>query len=156
MFHPSSIEAQAEPLLNLLIAQCRDLEELLTLARRETAAVEKSNFEELMQVVKARASMEQKLEVHQRQIAEMRQRLDESSDAQAGGVVQSVMEGAVALRAQELVSGILMQDEHTRPMLTAVRSNLAEEIRVLNQKRRRINAYLREAEKHSLACDQLA
>lgn len=149
MWNPTAIDRQADTLLDILIAQCEDLEQLLVLARQERLAVEREDFEELIRVVQSRGALEGQLQIHQRQIADLRQQLGEAS-------MQGLMKTPAAARAAELVNGILLQDEQTRPLLLAVRGGIAEEIRQLDLKRRRMKAYLREAGKNVSACDQLA
>lgn len=148
MLHKAKVEAQAESLLDLLIDQCADLEALLQLARRENEAVEQEDFAALLGVVSARAELSGRLEVHQRQIAEMRERLGETAEA--------AFQSEAARRAAGLANSIMVQDESTRPMLVAARDRAAAEARMLEQKRRGLSAYLPESRRPAIACDQLA
>jgi hypothetical protein len=148
MFHKATVEAQADSILDLLIAQCADLESLLALARRETAAAREGDFAELMRVITARAELGERLEIHQRQIAAMREQLNSTAEA--------AWPNATTARAEALVNGILLQDETTRPLLVAARERIAAEARELEQKRRGLSAYLRDGRNPALACDQLA
>ena len=148
MLHKNAIEAEADSVLDLLIAQCADLEALLQLARRETAVADSGDFEELMRVVSARAELGERLEVWHRQIAEMRERL--------GAAAESTLQNEAATRAASLINGILMQDEQTRPLLVVARDRAAAAAREVEQKRRGVSAYLRDGRSQAVACDQLA
>jgi hypothetical protein len=148
MDQANNISTQADSLLDLLIAQCADLEALLVLSRRETAAAEARNFEEMVQVVTARATLGERLEVYHRQIAEMRQRL--------GAAAEPALQSQTAARVTELITGILAQDEQTRPMLVVVRDEIGIERRNLDQMRRGLTAYLRDGRVPAVACDEHA
>jgi hypothetical protein len=148
MDQANNISTQADSLLDLLIAQCADLEALLVLSRRETAAAEARNFEEMVQVVTARATLGERLEVYHRQIAEMRQRL--------GAAAEPALQSQTAARVTELITGILAQDEQTRPMLVVVRDEIGIERRNLDQMRRGLTAYLRDGRGPAVACDEHA
>jgi hypothetical protein len=144
----SRITAEADSLLDLLIAQCRDLETLLALSRRETAAVEASNFDEVLRITADRATLGERLEVYHRQIMEMRQKI--------GTAAESVMQSPTASRITELVQGIVAQDSYTRPLLLVARQQIDQERRQLNQVQRGLTAYLNDGRMPAVACDQLA
>jgi hypothetical protein len=135
-------------LMELLIAQCADLEALLALARRETDAAERGDFDELMRVVEARATLGERLEVYHRQIAELRQRL--------GAAGEAALRSAAAAQATTLATEILALDARTRPLLLSTRNQLSEECLRLDQTRRGANAYLREGHRPPIAYDQRA
>lgn len=141
------IELHADSVMDILAAQCADLETLLELARRETEAAERLDFEAVMRIVGERASLGERLEVYHRQIAEMRQRLSEP--------VETALRGRVAGRAVELALDIQRQDAHTRPLLMAARSETAANLSRLNKGQRNINGYLRDARSGAVACDQV-
>src|SRR5215208_851796 len=113
MSKPAPTTPQYDSLIDILFAQYGDLEALLQLARRETAAVEQQNFEQVMEVVKERATLGQRLEVYHRQLAEMRARLGEA--------YTSALENPVAARTVSVISAIKLQDARTRPLLLAAR-----------------------------------
>lgn len=142
------ITAEADSLLDLLIAQCVDLETLLTLSRSETAAVETRDFEEVIRITTERATLGERLEIYHRQIAEMRQRI--------GAAAETVMQSPTATRIAELVNGIMAQDGYTRPLLLAVREEIDQQRRQLNHAQRGLTAYLNEGRMSAVACDQLA
>jgi flagellar biosynthesis/type III secretory pathway chaperone len=144
----SRITAEADSLLGLLIAQCDDLEALLALSRRETAAAEARDFEEIIRLTAARATLGERLEVYHRQIAEMRQQL--------GAAADSAIQSPVATRIAELVNGVLAQDDKTRPLLMTVRQEAAQERKQLEQTQRSLAAYLSDGRMPAVACDQLA
>ena len=144
----SRITAEADTLLDLLIAQCVDLEALLTLSRHEAAAVEARDFEEIIRLTADRATLGERLEVYHRQIAEMRQRI--------GTAAEVVMQSPTATRITELVQGIMTQDSNMRPLLMTVRQEIEQEQKQLNQVQRGLNAYLNDGRMPAVACDQLA
>jgi flagellar biosynthesis/type III secretory pathway chaperone len=144
----SCFPAAADTLLDLLIAQCEDLEALLALSRSETAAVEGRDFEELMRITAQRATLGERLEVYHRQIAEMRERL--------GVAAEGVLQSPTAMRITELVNSVQAQDYQTQPLLLAVRREMEKEQAHLNQMRRGLTAYLNEGRMPAVACDQLA
>jgi hypothetical protein len=146
MARASSIEPQAESVLEILAAQCADLEDLLDLARRETTAAEQGNFEELMRITSVRATLGERLEVYHRQIAEMRARMGEAGEP--------AFRSAMAERAVALAVDIQTQDARTRPLLAAHRDEAAAALAHLSQTRRHVSAYLRDGRSVSVACDQ--
>lgn len=142
------ISTEADSLLDLLIAQCADLEALLALSRRETAAAEARDFAGMIEVVTERATLGERLEIYHRQIAEMRQHL--------GAAADPALQSKTATRVTELITGILAQDERTRPMLATVHDQIGIERRNLNQIRRGLTAYLRDGRGPAVACDERA
>jgi hypothetical protein len=140
------IEAMAEPLMDILAAQCADLEALLALSRSEAAATERKDFEEVMRVVAERASIGERLESYHRQMAEMRARMGGAADAAIGGPVAS--------RICALIVDIQAQDAKTLPLLTAAHQEAREGIQRIDVGRRGANAYMRDARRGSIACDQ--
>lgn len=144
----SRITAEADTLLDLLIAQCKDLESLLALSRGETAAVEARDFDEIIRITSERATLGERLEVYHRQIAEMRQRL--------GAAAETAMQSPTVTRIAELVNSVQAQDRQTQPLLLTVRQEVAHEQQHLNQVQRGLTAYLNEGRIPAVACDQLA
>jgi hypothetical protein len=142
------VERQVEPLLDLLAAQCADLEALLLLARRETRAAEDLNFSEVMRVVEERATLGGRLEVYHRQIAELRTRCGDVSLA-------PILGGEIARQTLRLAADIQAQDARTRPLLLQAQSETRRELTQLTQNRRGVGAYLRDgATAIPVACDQ--
>lgn len=147
--HPlPHLTAEADTLLDLLIAQCVDLEALLTLSRSEAAAVEARDFDEVIRLTAERATLGERLEVYHRQVAEMRQRL--------GTAAETVMHSPMATRITELVNRIVAQDNYTRPLLFEVRQEIDQQTQRLTQAQRGLTAYLNEGRPPAVACDQLA
>ncbi len=146
MKHAAAIEAEAESVIEILAAQCADLEALLTLARRETKAAEQCDFEEIMRVVQERATLGERLEIYSRQIGELRLRMGEAAE--------STLCDQVAARAVKLVVSIQSQDARSRPLLLAQRSEAADALSRLKEGRRGTSAYLRDARREAIACDQ--
>lgn len=142
------IAAEADSLLDLLIAQCVDLESLLKLSRGEAQAVEARDFDEVIRLTTERATLGERLEVYHRQVAELRERL--------GAAAEPVMQSPTATRIAELVNGIVAQDNYTRPLLLEVRQEIDQQSQRLNQTQRGLTAYLNEGRTPAIACDQLA
>jgi hypothetical protein len=140
-----SLNHHADSVLDLLIAQCADLEVLLALARREEQATAEKNFDEILRVVAERATLGERLEVYQRQFAELRQQL--------GAAAETVLQSAVTRQTLALVTEIQTTDNRTRPLLLAARSELLSEQQRLAQAQRGVNAYLRDGYT-GLACDR--
>lgn len=147
--HPlPHLTTEADSLLELLIAQCEDLEALLVLSRNETAAVEARDFDEVIRITAERATLGERLEVYHRQVAEMRQRL--------GAAAETVMQSPTVTKITELVHGILAQDSCTRPRLLALRADVEQQRQHLTRAQRGLTAYLNEGRMPAVACDQLA
>ena len=145
MSQTEPIELHADSVLDLLIAQCADLEALLALARREAYAAEAKDFDEILRVVEERATLGERLEVYHRQIAEMRLKLGEAAEP--------ALRTSVAKRVTMLATEILAEDAQTRPLLLAARNEVAGKQQRLDRSQRCVNAYLRDSY-HAVACDQ--
>lgn len=150
--HP--INHHAVSVLDLLIAQCSDLEALLALARQEEQAATDRNFDEVLRVVNERATLGERLEVYHRQIAELRDKLGFTETVAAlatapTGPTQTVLLGQTIA----LVSAIRDTDARTQPLLLAARNELSDEQRRLDKTQRGVNAYLRDG-RVAIACDQ--
>lgn len=139
------LKNQSDSLIDLLTAQCADLEKLLALAREENFAAQHKDFDGVLKVVSERHQMSEKLETFQRQIAELRQRL--------GGDVQPIWQGNVAVKMSEVVRQIISHDAHTQLLLTSARQDSINELNNLEYAHRGSNAYLRETKK-GLAYDK--
>lgn len=142
------MEQQADSLIEILTAQCADLEKLLAEARRQTAAVEGRDFDEVMRIVGERAALGERLEIYHRQIAELRARMGE-------GFERALSDGSAA-RASSLVAEIRAQDARTLPLLIAARDEAAGKSLSLRAGQRGTNAYARAERRGSVACDRLA
>ncbi|HEX4949609.1 MAG TPA: hypothetical protein VFZ34_23235 [Blastocatellia bacterium] len=147
--HPAAnISAEAASLLDLLIAQCEDLETLLVLSRHETTAAAARDFAEIIRITAERATLGERLEIYHRQIADLRQRL--------GGPAEMALESPTATRIAELVNRVRAQDDQTRPLLLAARQEIEQEWKQVHQVQRGLTAYLNEGRMPAVACDQLA
>lgn len=144
----SRITVEADSLLDLLIAQCEDLEGLLALSRSEASAVEARDFDEIIRITAERATLGERLEVYHRQIAELRQRL--------GAAAESALQSPTATRIMELVNCVQAQDRQSHSRLLEVRQSIDYEQKQLNQAQRGLTAYLNEGRMPAVACDQLA
>jgi hypothetical protein len=68
--------------------------------------------------------------------------------------VEKVLRGTVATRTIELAVDIQTQDTRTRALLMTEHQRVSTELARLNQGRRSVNGYLREARTNSVAYDQ--
>ncbi len=143
-----TISSQADSLIELLVAQCVDLEALLKLARRETAAAEEQDFAELLNVTRERANLGERLETYHRQIADLRATMDSAAEV--------VIQSTVAKEAIRLALAIQSQDSTTSSMLTTIRVDTNESMTRLDHGRRGSLAYLSEGRTGGLKCDRRA
>ena len=147
MASPEKIQKQSDSLIELLTAQCADLEKLLSLAREETVAAGSGDFDGILKVVSERAVMSEKLETFQRQIAELRERI-------GGEDAPAVWRGdGLTAKMSEVIRQIITHDTQTHLLLTASRQNSINELNNVEYTHRGSNAYLREMRK-GLAYDQ--
>lgn len=136
---------QSDSLIELLTAQCADLENLLALARCETVAAEQKDFEEILRIVTERGAIGQRLETFQQQIIELRGFLGAQTD--------NFQQNEIAKRVVEVANLTLIQDRKTKLLLTGVCESVALEMQNTEKSFRGTSAYLSEARK-GLACDQ--
>lgn len=139
MIYSSKIEEKSDSLINLLTAQCDDLEKLLALAREETLAAERENFEDILRIVSERAAIGDRLETFQKQIAELREHLGASSAV--------AISREMSIRIIEIAGLTMTQDAKTKLLLAEKRSAAADELSNLERGRRGANVYLREMTK---------
>ena len=137
MLQDTKIKENADSLIDLLTAQCSDLEKLLALARAEAQAAEQKDFERIMLVVEERARLSERLEVFGRQIAELRSRLGE-------GAANTALQNPIALHTAEVMTQILKYDSRSNLLLKGARAETGEEIAKLSTGQRRVVAYSRE------------
>lgn len=142
----TEINTQAESIVELLIAQCRDLELLLKLARREAAEIERGDFAALMTTVRERATLGERLEIYQQRIMFLRAQMDRQSHG---------LESEQAARTLQLALAIKEQDEKTRAALEAVRRRTAQSLARLQQATNGTRAYLRDGRNGPVACDRM-
>jgi FlgN protein len=135
-----------DSLMDLLVAQCSDLESLLRLARLETSIAEKNDFEELLAVIEKRGTLSDRLESYQRQIAELRSVL--------GRNAETMLEGPVAKETIRLALEIEAQDSQTATRLRSCRQSITTSLARLDHGQRNSVAYLRDAQRNGLNCDR--
>ena len=140
------IELHADSVLDLLIAQCADLEALLGLARCEAQAAEAKNFDEILRVTAERATLGERLEVYHRQVADLRLKLVEGADP--------ILQGPMVRQITTLATEIMAEDARTRPLLLAARSELADKQQQLDKSQRGVSAYLQDGRRIAVACDE--
>lgn len=146
MIIAETINENSDSLIDLLTAQCGDLEKLLALARQETRAAEDEDFEMIMEIVSERELLSRRLETFQQQISELRGKLTEADE---------LNKTRMSARVVELASQTLAQDATTRKLLTASRLEASNKIMNLSNTRRGANAYIGE-NKRGLAYDRCA
>lgn len=137
---------QTDSLMDLLIAQCSDLEALLGLARRENVAANSGDFGELFAVYGERAELGGRLESYHRQVAELRDKLGQC----AGTNIDPVL----STKTVQLVVEIQAQDKETTTLLIAHQAMTTEELARLGYKQQNSLAYLKGARATGLNCDR--
>lgn len=145
MFHSEQIINNSDSIIELLTAQCADLEKLLNLAREETLAAEQGNFLGILDIVSDRERIGKRLETFHKQIAELRTGLGENEE--------TFRRNEIAKRVVEIANLTITQDKQTRLLLNTSREKSANELNNLEKSYRGNNAYLREHKK-GLAYDR--
>ena len=131
-----NLAKNSDSLMDLLGAQCSDLEKLLALAREETAAAQEGKFLKIWDIVSERTAIGKRLETFQQQIGELRGHLE--------SIGESVSKYDITERVIELSNMTLMQDQQTRQLLTASREDTLKQLNALGRSTQRTNAYLHE------------
>jgi hypothetical protein len=139
-----NINAQSDSVIAILVAQCQDLEKLLVLAKQETAALRVNDFDQLLGIVKERASLSSRLEVYHKQLAELR------------GVMTQYekVPSPIEAKTQELVSALQSQYAQSQPLLLAAREKLFKDKQQLEHTRRGVNSYSQAFNPTSIAYDR--
>ena len=137
---------ETDSLMDLLIAQCSDLESLLGLARRENVAAHSDDFGELFAVYGERAELGDRLESYHRQVSELRDKL--------GQCAGSNIDPMLSTKTVQLVVEIQAQDKETTALLIAHQAMTTEELARLGYKQQNSLAYLQGARSNGLNCDQ--
>lgn len=135
MLNSDKIEQKSDSLIDLLSAQCIDLEKLLNLAREETIAVKHGNFGKLIDIVSERDKIGSRLETFQQQIAELRIGLEKTS-------YQTLTSKII-----ETTNMTLAQDNKTKLLLEGTREETVQELKNLDTFQKGTNAYLKERKK---------
>jgi flagellar biosynthesis/type III secretory pathway chaperone len=130
------VKDNSESLIELLGAQCTDLEQLLALAREETVAAQEGKFLKIWDIVSERAAIGKRLETYHRQISELRGNLEAAGE--------NVNQFDITNRVIELANSTLVQDQKTRSLLTASRDQATEGLKALSKGHIGSNAYLKE------------
>jgi len=143
----NSLTDESDSVIEILAAQCGDLEKLLQLARAENAAVAANDFEELLKVVDARAGVGERLESYHRQIADLRLRISER--------IEPNLSDAIARRVVELSENIISQDAQTRVLLEGAKKELATNLTRLQLTQHRADVYGCERRQISVAYDKI-
>lgn len=136
---PEKIKENSDSLIELLGAQCSDLEKLLALAKEETGAAEQRNFTRIWDIVTERALIGRRLDAYHQQISELRARLESDGE--------NPSKYDITGRVIELANLTLIQDQQTRKLLNESREESLSTIRGLSTSRTGMNAYLAEKTK---------
>lgn len=126
----------SDTLVELLTAQCADLEKLLSLAKEETVAAEAGKFTRIWDIVSERNSIGRRLETFHQQIAELRTSLGSQGD--------SVGKYDITARVIELSNLTLIQDQQTRKLLAEARDKATTEMIQLDRSQSGTDAYMRQ------------
>ena len=145
MTAPDNLVANSDSLIELLAAQCVDLEKLLLLAKEETAAAQDRKFLKIWDIVSERAAIGKRLETFHQQISELRSRLESEGE--------NLSRFDITNRVIELANLTLLQDQKTRLLLTESREKAVGDLKTAEKSHYGTNAYLRETTK-GLACDR--
>jgi hypothetical protein len=143
-----TINSHADSLIDLLVAQCADLEALLKLARRESVAAAENDFEGMLEVTSERATLGARLESYHRQISDLRAAMGESAE--------HMLQTNLVKDSIRLALEIQSSDKATSSALTQVRTHTNEQLSCLEQGRRNSTAYLSEARLGGMKCDRRA
>lgn len=141
-----SVEPHIDSLMEILFAQCSDLEALLALARKETEAAESEDFEQVLDLVKQRATLGDRLEVYHRQLAEFRASMGESAD--------TALSSPVAAQTAALITAIKLEDARSLPMLHASRNTARQKVMRAARAAKNIGAYASKEHHIPTACDK--
>jgi flagellar biosynthesis/type III secretory pathway chaperone len=145
MASSNNLIKHSDSLIELLAAQCVDLEKLLSLAKEETAAAEQGKFLKIWDIVSQRTAIGKRLETFHHQISEIRSHLESKGE--------NLSQYDITNRVIELANLTLLQDQQTRFLLTESRKELSASLVNLDKSHHGTNAYLRENTK-GLACDR--
>lgn len=130
------VKENSDSLIELLGAQCSDLEQLRSLAREETIAAQEGKFLKIWDIVSERAAIGKRLETYHRQISELRGNLEAAGE--------NVSQFDITNRVIELANSTLVQDQKTRTLLSASRDHAAEGLKTLGKGQAGSSAYLKE------------
>jgi len=139
MSYKQRLMENSDSLIGLLAAQCADLETLFDLAQRETEAAGQKDFESILDIVTERASIGEKLETYQRQIAELRRFLAAAESAYESS--------SLTARINKLAEQTLAQDAKTKLLLSETRDETSLELKNLAIAKRGVSVYLQGMEK---------
>lgn len=141
MQNDSTIEKQSDSLIELLTAQCADLENLLSLAREETTAAKQGNFAKIIDIYSERSELNNRLETFQQQINELRETLGKA------------VPNEISTRVKEVVNLTLAQDRETRLLLTSSKEDAIAKLNNLENSKKKTDVYMSKTKK-GLAYDK--
>lgn len=136
MASSKSLVANSDTLVQLLAEQCSDLEKLLCLAKEETTAAQEGKFTRIWDIVSERSRIGRRLETFHRQIAELRDTLHTQGESLANLDITG--------RVIELANLTLLQDQHTRKLLSETQTRTNEDLINLEKSHNGTSAYLRQ------------
>ncbi|MEQ1645197.1 MAG: hypothetical protein ABL959_17235, partial [Pyrinomonadaceae bacterium] len=129
-----TVKRNSDSLIELLGAQCSDLEQLLALAREETIAAQEGRFLKVWDIVSERAAIGKRLETYHRQISELRGHLESEGE--------NISQYDITNRVIELANSTLVQDQITRSFLTASRDEASDGLKSIARSQPGHSAYL--------------
>lgn len=134
MNHTPKIIANSDSIIEILAAQCADLEKLLAIAREQTHAAEAEDFDKMLEIVSERTKIGERLEVFQQKISELRMFLGENADDKRTRLTN---------RITEIANLTVVQDRKTKLLLEGVKEKTARELNALENNNKNANIYLR-------------
>lgn len=140
----SPISDNSDSIIEILVAQCKDLERLLVLAKQETIALQRDDFNQLFGIVKERTILSSRLEVYHKQLAELRSVIAPNHSTP----------DHIVNTTTELVIAIQTQYEQSQPLLLVAKEKLFKEKQQLEQSRRGVDSYLHSYNPTSVAYDR--
>jgi hypothetical protein len=132
----------SQSIVDLLSAQCEDLESLLALAREEAEAVKKGDFLSLVDIVSDRARIGERLEVFQRQTIDLKQCLAGEVEARK-----------LAERIIEVARLTVEQDRSVNEGLAKAQKEASDQINQIGKGKTSITRYM-QLDGKGLVCDQ--
>jgi ABC-type Fe2+-enterobactin transport system substrate-binding protein len=145
MLNTEEINKKSDTLIELLTAQCADLEKLLSLAKQETLAAKNAKFLDLIDIVTDREQIGKRLETYHLQISELRSSLGENDE--------TMRRHEITKKVIEIANLTIAQDNRSLLLLSEAREKQIDEREEIERSYRGNSAYLSEQRK-GLAYDR--
>jgi len=137
------INDNSNSIIEILVAQCQDLEKLLVLAKQETLVLQKNDFEQLFIIIKERATLSSRLELYHKQLADLRSAITQNQ-VTPENIVNTTVDLVSAIQTQYAQNGLLLLE---------AKEKLFKERQQLEQTRRGVDSYLHSYNPTSVAYD---